>query len=512
MPQKWGIFFVCHEVNVYSKSLRRCKMVNQKRKPLSMTVILNSLSDFTLEHYKRVVWNAETVELGDKANKAIVSARSALMVLIEKPDVTIYGVNTGYGGRAKIRLNALGRMAQAQQPTHHRAASWGEALPDRVTRGIVFARLANFIEGHSAVSPAVAQKVVDMLSGSSLPYVPARGQGGAGEILSLSHVFLEASKTWPLAEKDMLALVNGSPAASALTADAALATAPRLQLALEVFALAAEAFNTPQGHFAEELETCWNNPHDAWALRHLRELMQGGSEPRRPYQTPVSIRILPRILGQAHRALMTAEEVAQQSLAAVSDNPVVFPPGQQRGTEPVVSTGGYHNMQAAAALDGLVCAHTNLAVLTGRIAAKLLDGTVSLLPPYLGYEDGASYLGCLPMAIVGYEEEMRMLSMPTLLPGSESGGFGQDDVASPVFLAWQKYDKSAVLFEQCLSSLAPIAVRALRVTGRQVPTKLQALLDQTQACFPDDATDRAMGYDIAKLALAFRQKIYARSA
>jgi histidine ammonia-lyase len=222
----------------------------------------------------------------------------------------------------------------------------------------------------------------------------------------------------------------------------------------------------------------------------------------------VSIRILPRILGQAHRAWQTAEVVAEQSLAAVSDNPVVFPPGQQLGPEPVVSTGGYHNMQAAAALDALVCAHANLAVLAGRIAAKLLDGNVSLLPPYLGYENGQSYLGCLPMAIVGYEEELRMLAMPTLLPGSESGGFGQDDVASPVFLAWQKFDRSCVLLEQSLASLAPVAVCAMNVTGRSVPEKLRALAEETIANFPDDATDRAMGFDIARLAMMFRERIY----
>jgi histidine ammonia-lyase len=354
----------------------------------------------------------------------------------------------------------------------------------------------------------VAKAVAEMLSGPAMPYVPARGQGGAGEILSLSHIFLHSAAQWPLAEKDMLALVNGSPAASALIADAALSAKARLDVAVEIFALAAEAFNAPHGHFAEELEACWNNPHDAWALSKLRDLMAGGATPRRPYQAPVSIRILPRVLGQAHRAAQTAEEVARQSLPAVSDNPVVFPPGQQIGAEPVVSTGGYHNIQAAAALDGLVCAYANLAVLTGRIAAKLQDGAVSLLPNLLGYEVGEGYLGCLPMAIVGYEEEMRMLAMPTLLPGSESGGFGQDDVASPVFLAWQKHDRSAVLLEQCLATLAPIAVRALRITDRPVPAKLQSLADQVEACFPDDTTDRAMGFDIAKLAMAFRERIY----
>jgi histidine ammonia-lyase len=322
-------------------------------------------------------------------------------------------------------------------------------------------------------------------------------------------LFLHTAAEWPLAEKDMLALVNGSPAATALIADAVLSALPRLQMAVEIFALAAEAFNTPYGHFAVELEGCWNNPHDAWAFSQLRDLIAGGSEPRRPYQAPVSIRILPRILGQAHRATLTAEEVAQQSLAAISDNPVVFPPGQQVGLEPVVSTGGYHNMQAAAAMDGLVCAYTNLVVLAGRIGAKLQDSNVSLLPPFLGYEDGQSYLGCLPMAIVGYEEEMRMLSMPTLLPGSEAGAFGQDDVASPVFLAWQKHDRATTLFEQSMATLAPIALRAIKMAGRTIPTKLQVLTDEIVNCFPDDATDRAMGADIANLAQVLRRQIYA---
>ena len=474
-----------------------------------MTLTLNTLQDFTLDHYRRVAWGGEGVSFGETAKRNMVVARGAFESLIERPDISIYGVNTGFGGRAKTRLDAEARSKQAKQPTHHRAASWGEALPNRVTRGIVFARLANFIEGHSAVSPAIAQAVADMLSDQAMPYVPSRGQGGAGEILSLSHLFLHAAAEWPLSDKDMLALVNGSPAATALIADAVLAAGPRLQMAIEIFALAAEAFNTPHGHFAVELETCWNNPYDAWALSQLRDIMAGGDLPRRPYQAPVSVRIMPRILGQARRTALTAEEVAQQSLAAISDNPVVFPPGHQMGDDPVVSTGGYHNMQAAAAMDGLVCAYTNLVVLVGRIAAKLQDPNVSLLPAFLGYEDGRSYLGCLPMAIVGYEEEMRMLSMPTLLPGSESGAFGQDDVASPVFLAWQKHDRATVLFEQSIATLAPIALRAITVAGRRIPTKLQKRAVEIVSCFPDDATDRAMGADIAILAQLLREQIYA---
>ena len=112
------------------------------------------------------------------------------------------------------------------------------------------------------------------------------------------------------------------------------------------------------------------------------------------------------------------------------------------------------------------------------------------------------------MAMVGYEEEMRMLAQPTLLPGSESGGFAQDDVASPVFLAWSKQEKAGELLELTLATLAPVAIRALAVTGRPVPPALQALAAETRRHFPDDGDAAAMGQRCASLAAGFRARVY----
>ncbi|MEO6609306.1 MAG: aromatic amino acid lyase [Aestuariivirga sp.] len=474
-----------------------------------MTVLLRSRADFTLENLKQVAWGGAPVKFADPALKTMIAARASFEKLIDRPDITIYGVNTGYGHHAKKRLDAEERKEHAQKPTYHRAVSWGDPLPERASRAIVFARLANFVEGHAVVSPGLAEAVAAMLDGGALPSVPTRGQGGPGEILSLSHLFLKLSETHEMAPKDMLSLINGSPAASALVADSALAAQGRLQLAEKVFALAAEAFDAPHGHFAAELEGYWNNPFDARALSTLRQLMgPGHGGPRRPYQAPVSIRILPRVLGQAYRATDAAEEVARQSLMAVSDNPVVIPENERLGPDYVISTGGYHNMQAAAAMDALVPAYANLAVLAGRIAAKLQDGPVSLLPPFLGLEDGRNYLGCLPMAMVNYEEELRMLAQPTLLPGSESGGFAQDDVSSPVFLAWSKHDRGGLLLDQTLATLAPIARRALDVSNRPIPAALQELSAETARYFPDGDEKVAYGEEIFALTESFRSKIY----
>ncbi|MFO1132503.1 MAG: aromatic amino acid lyase, partial [Hyphomicrobiales bacterium] len=166
-----------------------------------MTVTLEKRADLTLEAARRVAWGGEAVALAPAARRTIEEARRRFLALIEREDIVIYGVNTGYGHQAKRRLTPEERKAQAAAPTHHRAASWGDPLPERVLRGIVFARLANVIEGHAAMSPHVADAVAAMLAGGALPPVPARGQGGAGEILSLSYLFLPLTRSVELAEK-----------------------------------------------------------------------------------------------------------------------------------------------------------------------------------------------------------------------------------------------------------------------------------------------------------------------
>ena len=475
-----------------------------------MPVTISSRHDITLETVQRVAWQGQPVELSSTAMDAMTEARARFEKLIDDPDVVIYGVTSGYGQNARIRLNPEERKAQASRPPLPAAASWGDPVPDRVTRAIVLARLANFVDGHAAITPEVAMAVAAMLDGRELPIVPARGQGGAGEILSLSHLFSELASSVTLGEKDSLSLVNGSPSASALAADCALAARKRLDLAAQVLTLAIEGFNAPLTHYDEALDDLWNNPHDAWALTTIRDLIDGGSgRERRPYQAPVNFRIAPRVLGQAHLAVNQVEDIASQSLSAVTDNPVILPPDEQRPLGEAISTGGYHNAQAPMAMDAVTAAYANLAILAERMSAKLLDGAISLLPPQLGAEDGKPYLGCLPMAATGYEEEIRALAQPTLLPGSESGGFGQNDVASPVFLAWSKQERAGVLLESSLAALSPIALRALDVTDRQAPPRLANLAALIRKAFPSDDPELVPGRASGRLADLLRERIYA---
>ena len=97
-----------------------------------MTLIIDSLADFTLENFRRVAWQAEPMTIGPQGRSRIEETRAAFMRLVDSdPAEPIYGVTTGFGDTAKTRLDAAAR----------------------VVRGIVFARLSSFVSGYAAVSP-----------------------------------------------------------------------------------------------------------------------------------------------------------------------------------------------------------------------------------------------------------------------------------------------------------------------------------------------------------------------
>jgi histidine ammonia-lyase len=476
-----------------------------------MTISLNSRADFTIDNYRAVAWHGIRATFGEAALQRMAECRKAFLRLIDSdPDLTIYGVTSGYGQHARIRLNAEERQRHARKPPFGAAAAFGPPLPERVGRGIVFARLANYVEGHAAVSPALAQAVAAMLDGRPLPAVSAMGQGGAGEILGLAPLFVGLAQTFDLAEKESLALVNGSPCASALVADAVIAFERRLPLVEQVFALSAEAIRAPLEAYAPDLDALWSDPHDAAALQSLRQLLVGGASERRPYQAPVSYRILPRVLGQLRRALVQARDVAERSLRAITDNPVYLPPDPTHPNGRVYSTGGYHNGGAYPALDALAAAAADLCTIADRHTSKLLDGRYSLLPDQLITGDG--YLGALGMVQVGYAEEARRAAQRTFLPGSEGGGFGQNDVAPPTFIAWRGQEQAAFCLEAALASLAVVASQAFHATGREPPPGLRDVLAAIRGDVPPMTTARAVGPDMERLVTGFRARIYGDGA
>jgi len=478
-----------------------------------LTVVLKSRSDVNLAAFYRVAWQREDVRIADAAMQRIAASRASFLELIDKdPSVVIYGVTTAMGERARHRLTPEEREHHARIKPFPAATSFGDYLPDRVVRGIVLARLTNFIEGHSATTPRIAQAVAQMLDGRPMPPVAAAGQGGAGEILALYPLFAELSTHFELEVKERGSLINGAPCAAALIADAAIAGRRRLKLALETFALSIEAIRAPLEHYDEALESLWGDRDEAAILRSLRGCLSTGGA-RRSYQAPVSFRIVPRILGHAHRAVRAAEHAASVSLPSISDNPVYLAPDASHPFGRCISTGGYHNAMAAPALDDLAGIWADLCLLCERHAAKLLNGHVSHLPDQLlvgrqrGQSDGRGNIGYVTMAANGYIELAKGAAQRTFIPGNDSAA-GQDDVASPAFLAWSKEARAGRCLDASLAMLAVVASQALFVTDREAPPALRGFMELIRSHVAPVIEDRLLGPELGQLANAITANVF----
>ena len=380
--------------------------------------------------------------------------------------------------------------------------SFGEALPERVVRAIVVARLANFLEGHAAVRGQTAQAVADMLDASELPAVAAQSNGGSGEVLALGSLFFGLSTQLALTAKERMALINGSPCAAALIADVALAGRRRLELAESIFALVAEVAGAPDEHYAAELGELWGDEHEAQALRSLRTLLAGSDRVRRRHQASVSLRILPRVLGAARGAQAGGEHAANVSSERGHRQPRL--PAARPAAAARRRLLQWRLPQCAGGVrpsTGVAFAHADLCQLAQRLTDHLFQSPATA--PLVGRDEWT--VKPLHMVQNGWAEEARAIAVPTLL---SLGGFGQNDVPALNFLAWRKATAIGRCLDAALAVLAAIASQALYADAREPPPPLRALLAQIRASFPPVSRPRALGEDCERLTETFTREVF----
>jgi histidine ammonia-lyase len=467
-----------------------------------MTVVVESREDFTLEAFRRVTVDGEDIVIGPAALQVMGEARAGFEELLRANRTGfIYGVTTRPGVEVTATIPPEEQASYAQR---FRGAPRGfgrEALDDRVVRGIVFARLADFVGGHGKVRPGLAERVAAMLSGP-LPRVPLDGQGGAGEILPLMHVM--AAVGGDLVEGEGMALLNGSPCATALIADVALHAMNRLALAEAIFALSVEGYRAPLDAYDPALDDLWGDEAERVVLRNLRAHLSGAAmSGRLGHQAPVSFRILPQILGQAQRSAGAVVRAATTALGSVTENPVYVPGDELRRPGRVLSNGGFHNGAAAPAMGWLTASWADLALLAQRQVIAMhspTSGLPHLLAP-AGFAGGASggATNLFGWVASGLVEEARALAAPTLLPATINDT--QNDIPSTAFGAYRSERRAAECLDSVLAILALVSSQALFVTGRDPAPPLTGLLDGIRSVFPPVQTDRAdQGTQAADLA------------
>lgn len=441
-----------------------------------MTVVVNSRDDFTLANFRRVSYGGEPARLGGQARRALMAG-------------------------------AQDRPAEDAPSQDHAARAWplaprlsfGGYLDAVVVRGTLFARLASLVSGHAGVRPIVAERVAALLDGP-MPPVPLDGQTGTGERLPMAAV-LAGLRRDDLHPGEQEALLGGAPCSAALAADTAISARHRLGHAEALCALSIEAFGAPLGAYDQALDDLWGDAHETAALRALRRHLAGaGTKDRRFHQAPVSYRIIPRVLGQVHRALAAVEKAATVSLRSVTSDVVYVSDDRGRPFARAVRNGGYHNGMVYPALNALSATWADLALVAERQVTALNTAETSGLPVNLavpGAPGNGTY--AYGWAASGYVEEARAAATPALLPGAVEGPYA--DVSSPAFSAYRRERRAAECLDGALAILAIVSSQALFVTGRDPAQPLWPVLSFVRSVFPpiEGTGQRNLSTDGARL-------------
>ncbi|MEQ8369287.1 MAG: aromatic amino acid lyase [Alphaproteobacteria bacterium] len=473
-----------------------------------MTVTLNTRDDFNLETLRRVALEGEDVRFSPAALKRMQKAHDTFQKYVDASrDIFIYGVTSGGGPDAKNHRSPEEMMKRRRAANPFRSLSFSRDgdYPEYAIRAAVFAILNQFIEGNTATYPKRAQAIADMLK-KPLPRVPNQGVTVPGEILASMTLFRDVQR-FPEAGHQA-GSGNGNQFTTGFAGVSAIAQRRRLDIAGMVQALSVEAMNAPLEAYDPALKALWGDSHEGAALDALNRWLKGApTKNRRFYQAPVSWRIIPRVLGQAYRAVAQLEDVARVSLRQISSNPAYALPDKKHPLGHTFSSGGYHNAIAPPAMDAVAAAWVDVAALSHRHSVKLHKGEVSLLPDRLLPEgkdymtaSSTTYLEYVPN---GFIEEMRRLAQPSLLSPAEPAASEQDDISAPGFLAYNTLEKVSVLFDSVLAVEAAVASQALWVTKRDAPRPLRPFLEAVRAHFPPVEVGRLLGDDARRLSEAF---------
>jgi len=425
-------------------------------------IVLNSSADMTLANSERVAFDLTRVKISDEAASKIAKGRMRFEAFMDTKGGYVYGATTAPGSRAKVMLSKeegqrQGNTLRSFVPL--RAGIAGEMLSERCVRLAVFARLSNAMTGSGKLRLGTVQAVVNLLD--AVPPVPKQAVACSGEVMPLSWLMAPLADL-PLAIGEAMALINGSPFATAMACDVALTTGRRLRLAEHIFALSVEAAECPAAHLDRRLADGWKDPYYKQSLNNLHEILKDSERRQLRHQAPTSWRVLPNVLASALRAAADVSQAAEIGLQSLKDNPTFIQDGVSGDNDVVLSGGGYHDHHAAKTIDAVNSALTDLCVLASRQVAHLLDGGGLRLPPLLARATdgvGMEYLAwgmTEPLATARRAAEATTLDM-----GLQDPAGNQSDIVSVAFIAYGKHREIARCFDACFASLAIAATLAL---------------------------------------------------
>jgi len=144
----------------------------------------------TFDQLDDVVFSGAEVALAAAARAGMEASRAVIERLVASGEVA-YGVNTGFGAMAAVRISADQiRRLQLNLIRSH-ACGVGPPLSEPETRALLLLRANALAKGLSGVRPIVVEVLCAMLNRRVHPVIPSQGSVGAsGDLAPLAHLAL----------------------------------------------------------------------------------------------------------------------------------------------------------------------------------------------------------------------------------------------------------------------------------------------------------------------------------
>jgi histidine ammonia-lyase len=468
------------------------------------------------------------VEVVPTVAERMAPARAVVERIVAEGE-TVYGVTTGFGALASVRVDpAEARRLQHALVLSH-AAGMGELVEAEVVRAMMLLRARALAAGVSGVRPLLVEGLAGLLNTRVTPAVPELGSlGASGDLAPLAHVgavlcgegeaadasgkrvpgadALAAAGLSPvvLEAKEGLALLNGT---EGMLAHLCLALAdldlilPAADLAC---AMSVEALFGTDATYAPELHELRPHPGQATSAANLRRLLAGSEivASHRPsdhaVQDAYSLRCAPQVHGAARDVVAFARQVTERELASVTDNPVVLVDDVEAGTGRVESTGNFHGQPLAYAADFCAIALADLASISERRTDRLMDPARSQgLPAFLAVEAGVNSGFMLAhYTAAAAVNRLRSFAAPASIDSISTSG-GQEDHVS---MGWNAARKLRLAIVDCARVLAVellCAAQALELRTSPPSPETQSAVSRLRALIPPMAVDRYLAPDLA---------------
>ena len=376
-----------------------------------MTTLVLKPGNATLAEW-RAIYRGAVPELDPSCRPRIRASAETVARIVAKGE-PVYGINTGFGKLASVRIPAADLETLQRNIVLSHAAGVGEAMPVAVTRLMMALKLASLAQGASGVREETIDLLQAMLARDVIPVVPAQGSVGAsGDLAPLSHMtatmigvgdchtphgivpakvafVTHGLEQITLGAKEGLALLNGTQFSTAYALAGLFEAENLYQSALVTGALSTDAAKGSDAPFDPRIHLLRKHRGQIETADTLRNLMVGSAirESHRVgderVQDPYCLRCQPQVMGAALDVLRKAADTLATEANGVTDNPLIF---AEDGT--ALSGGNFHAEPVAFAADMIALAVCEIGSLSERRIAMLVDPALSGMPAFLTPKPG----------------------------------------------------------------------------------------------------------------------------